>query len=145
MDNKKLAECIYYAIEKHGEQKDYSGIPYIVHLISVMNKLDTIEEKIAAILHDIIEDTNVTADDLRRDLKLQNSTVDAIIHLTHFKNEPNEEYIERVKHNSLATKIKMEDLKHNMNLTRMLDLDEKLVHRLNEKHVRAYRQLTGGE
>jgi len=141
-----LSNCIKYALEKHKDQTDYSNIPYVVHLISVMNGVNSEEEKIVAILHDILEDTSVTSEQLINDLGFtiqQLDIVNAIIAITHIENEPNSDYIDRVKANKLATKVKIADLKHNMDLTRMKDLDEELVTRLNKKHVAAYRRLVG--
>jgi len=143
LNNNKLAECIYYAIEKHGKQKDYSGIPYIVHLISVTNMMENKKEKIVAVLHDIIEDTNINELQLISDLDLPAEIIDAITAITHRKNESNSEYIDRVRKNSLASKVKLADLKSNMDLTRMKDFDQELIDRLNKKHVAAYRQLIG--
>jgi len=145
INNKKLAKCINYAIEAHKEQKDYSGIPYIVHLVSVMNGVDTVDEKIVAILHDIIEDTEISDLKLATELNLPIYISKAIYAITHIKNESNEEYIKRVKNNKLATKVKIADLQHNMDLTRMINLDQDLVDRLNKKHVSAYKQLMSEE
>jgi len=76
-----------------------------------MNSVVYEDEKIVAILHDIVEDTPIGVPDLEKDLELPKRIIDAIVAMTHFVNEPNSDYIQRVKENDLATRVKLADLK----------------------------------
>ena len=99
------------------DKKDKAGIPYINHLVSVSNMLDTRTTKIAGLLHDVLEDTNVTEDELRN--MFPNEIVDGVIALTHRKDESYFEYISRVSTSKLAKKVKIADLLHNLDITRI--------------------------
>lgn len=112
-----LERSIIFATEKHKGQVDKGGQPYILHPLRVMGNCSSIETKIVGILHDILEDTETTKEDLLE--FLPNYIVNSIINLTRLKNESYENYLERVSKDYYATQVKLMDLKDNMNLDRL--------------------------
>lgn len=111
----RLAE--QYATEKHMGQVDRAGVPYVEHPRAVAGMLDGETERIVAWLHDTVEDTDATIDEIRR--LFGDEVAVAVDHLTHRKGEPYMNYIRRVKENELARKVKLADLEHNMDLSRL--------------------------
>ncbi|KMT21853.1 HD domain-containing protein [Clostridium cylindrosporum] len=112
-----LYEAINIASTKHRGQKDKGGSPYILHPLAVMNSVRTIDEKIVAILHDIIEDTDVTKEDLYA--IFDKDIVEAVDTISKKKGQRYEEYIELIKNNKLARKVKIADYKHNLDISRL--------------------------
>jgi hypothetical protein len=105
-----LEDAILLAAESHRGQKDKVGHPYILHVLRVMFMLESDEERIVGVLHDIVEETPVTLDRLKA-LGYSDRIVEAIGYLTWKKDEENyEEYIRRLKPNGLAAAIKRADL-----------------------------------
>lgn len=121
-----LEDAIIYATNAHKGQKDLSGKPYILHCLAVMMKMDTDTERIIAVLHDIVEDTNVKFIDLIRDLGLTEEIVSAVECLTKqaWQKDYFEDYIKLIKKNPIARKIKLADLIHNMDFHRTLGREE---------------------
>ncbi|MDU4651933.1 HD domain-containing protein [Sneathia sanguinegens] len=122
MNNYELALKI--ATEAHKGQVDKAGVPYINHPLTVASLVDTEEEKIVALLHDTIEDTNITEQDLI-DYGFPNEIVEAVKLLTHNKNVPYMDYVAKIKDNELARKVKIADLTHNSDLSRLKEITEK--------------------
>lgn len=110
--------------EYHKGQKDKAGAPYFLHPISVALKVTTESEKITALLHDIIEDTELTLSDLRL-LGFSDEIIEAVGAITKDPNEDYFEYIYRVKNNPIATAVKIADLKHNSDLSRLSEVTDK--------------------
>ena len=102
----------------HKGQVDKAGEPYIRHPLHVMSKMHTEEEAVVAILHDVIEDTDCTMEDLRK-AGFSENVLEALRLLTHNKAERYMNYILKIKDNPLAKAVKIEDLKHNMDLKRI--------------------------
>ena len=110
-----LQEALSLAYEAHdGQVRKYSGYPYIIHPISVASKFEREDYKILALLHDIIEDTDVTMDELINIHELPMHLVEPLTLLTHKDNLSYLEYILKIKSHVVATLIKIEDLKHNL-------------------------------
>ena len=132
MINTKLTrKAMIIAYNAHKNQVDKSGVPYIYHPIHVAEQMDTEEECVVALLHDVVEDSNITLDDLS---KYFDSTVIEALRVLTKKNDDNyEEYIKRVKTNEIATIVKLKDLEHNMDLTRLDEVTEDDLKR-NEKY-----------
>lgn len=107
------------ATEAHKGQKDKAGIDYINHPKTVASFVDTDEEKATALLHDVLEDTDVTAEKLLQE-GIPLSVVDAVETLTKIKGISYFDYLEKVKKNPIARIVKLADLKHNSDLTRLL-------------------------
>ncbi|MFZ1320016.1 MAG: phosphohydrolase [Ignavibacteria bacterium] len=135
-----LARAIEIAFEAHKEQKDKSGEPYILHLTKVMNKGINLKEKIAGILHDLVEDTKWTFKDLERE-GLDSEIIYALRCLTKKNDETYDEFIDRVKTNQLATRVKLNDLEDNLDVKRISLLTSKDTERIN-KYLKSYRLLS---
>ena len=102
-----------YATEQHKGQKRRGGAPYVTHLQAVADSVEKDEEKQVAWLHDTIEDTDTTRDDLR-DLGFSENVIEAVWTLTKWSDEDYTAYLCRVKQNPLALKVKLADIKHNL-------------------------------
>ena len=112
--------------EYHKGQTDKAGAPYFLHPISVALRVTTESEKITALLHDIIEDTELTLSDLRNfDFAFSDEVIEAVKAITKDPNEDYFEYIYRVKKNPIATAVKIADLKHNLDLSRLSEVTDK--------------------
>ena len=134
-----LEKAIQIAIEAHQGQTDKAGAPYLLHLIRVMNTGQTEDERICGILHDLVEDTPWTFAALRRE-GFSEEVIRALVCVTKQPNEPYTHFIERIKKNSLATKVKLNDLRDNMDITRLTFITEEDTQRLN-KYLTAYHSL----
>ena len=117
--------------DAHKDQVDKSGQPYVFHPFHLAEQMDTEEAVCVALLHDVIEDTDFTIDDLR--IAGMNDTVlDALLLMTH---DPAVEYMDYVKalsHNALARKVKLADLKHNMDESRLDSVTESDLQRIKK-------------
>jgi GTP diphosphokinase / guanosine-3',5'-bis(diphosphate) 3'-diphosphatase len=123
----------------HEGQVDKAGQPYVEHPLRMMQSLDGEDEKIVALLHDVVEDTPITLDMLRS-AGYGEHIVEAVDCLTKREGETYETFISRAAANSLARQVKIADLKDNMNPSRISNLTEKDRQRM-EKYRRALQQL----
>ena len=137
--NEQFQIALELAVEKHKNQTDKAGNPYILHPLHVMENVNSKEGKIVAILHDIIEDTDVTEDYLLK-IGLSKRIVDAVVALTRSEDIDYQEYIKNLSSNPLAKEVKLADLEHNMDLKRLPTLEEKALER-NRKYQIAYHYL----
>ncbi len=136
-----LKRAIEIAFEAHKDQKDKNGEPYIGHVLRVMNMGRTENEKICGVLHDLVEDTEWTFEDLRRE-GFSKTVIDALTCVTKIsEDEDYEEFTNRIAKNRLAVIVKINDLSDNMDVRRFDVIREKDIQRLN-KYLRAYRRLT---
>ena len=135
-----LDRAIELAKQHHEGQTDKAGKPYIEHPLRVMNQVESEEEKIVAVLHDIVEDTNISLDDLRNE-GFSEEVVSAVECLTKQDGENYDSYIERISFNPLAVKIKLADLEDNSDLTRLPEVTDKDLERI-EKYDKALEKLT---
>lgn len=114
-----LEKAIALALRAHSGQVDRYGHPYILHSLHLMLQMDTEHERMAAVLHDVVEDTGVTLSDLE-EAGFPPEVLEAVRLLTHDKeNSSYEEYVQTLKANRTARKVKLADLKHNMDIRRM--------------------------
>lgn len=113
-----LQRAIDLATQMHEGQLDKAGAPYISHPISVMNQVETMEEKIVAVLHDAIEDTPLTLADLERE-GFPARVLAAIDAISKREGESAESYLARVMANRLALRVKIADITDNMRLDRI--------------------------
>lgn len=136
----QLSSAIDLAMEIHKEQYDRSNQPYIGHVIRVMNAGQTLQEKIVGALHDVVEDSDLTIDDLL--LKgFDNNIVEAVDAITFYDDvETYDEYIERVIKNPIAVKVKLNDLSDNMDLRRLNEIDDESIVRVR-KYFKAYKRI----
>ena len=132
-----LAESI--ARSAHAGQKDKGGHDYINHPAFVAGHVDTDEEKIVGWLHDVLEDTEVSSEYLRE--IFGDKILDALDAVTHRKKETWEDYISRVEKNPIAVKVKLADLTHNMDLSRLEKITDKDLKRL-DKYKKTYDRLS---
>ena len=121
------------AKKAHAGQVDKAGIDYIQHPLYVASQVKTEQEKAVALLHDVIEDSDVTVDDLLVS-GLSNEVVTAVQILTKKKGQSYQEYLEKVKSNNLARVVKLADLKHNSDLSRL-----KSVTNTDSERVKKYK------
>jgi (p)ppGpp synthase/HD superfamily hydrolase len=136
-----LEQALALALEIHAGQTDKGGRPYILHPLTLMMQMDTDDERITAVLHDTIEDSDMTINQLQQKLNLPNHIAEAIDLLSHDKNEMDyDSYIERLRSNPLARKVKLADLRHNMDPLRLDQIRDKEAARLAKYH-RAWQQL----
>jgi len=136
----ELEKAILIASETHAGQRDKAGEAYILHPLRLMLKFTNNEERIVAVLHDVVEDGNITLKDLKKS-GFSDSILNAIECLTKRDNEPYSEFIQRVISNKLATKVKIEDIKDNMDLTRLSSIYEKDLERIS-KYLTEYRSFS---
>ncbi len=104
------------AYRAHHGQMDKSGAPYIFHPIHLAEQMEDEVSCCAALLHDVVEDTDVTLEDLRRDFPEE--IVEAVRLLTHLEGVPTEEYLIAIKANPVALKVKLADNAHNADQSR---------------------------
>lgn len=136
----ELERAIAIALRAHSGQKDRQGQPYILHPLHVMMQMDSEPERIAAILHDVVEDSEITLDDLR-DEGFSAEVLTAVALLTHDKSATAyDDYVRKLKPNAIARKIKLADLQHNMDVRRMVTINPEDQERLKKYH-RAWRIL----
>lgn len=121
--------------EKHKDQVDKTGIPYPFHPFHVAESMTDEATCCVALLHDIIEDADVTPEDLY-EAGFTKEIVEAILTMTHDKSVPYMEYVARIKTNPIAKAVKIADLKHNLDLSRLDAVTDKDVKRM-EKYRRA--------
>lgn len=132
-----LDKAIYIAAKAFVGKYDKGGQPYILHCLHVMNEVKGDETlMVAAVLHDVIEDTNISPNDLRSE-GIPENAIRLIEILTHREEESYDEYIQRISLDSGASKIKRADLRHNSDIMRMKGLGKKDMDRLLKYH-RAY-------
>jgi len=128
-----LKKAIEIAIGAHRGQKDRAGAPYILHPLRVMLRLESDTEMIVAILHDVIEDSSWTADQLREE-GFSEEIVEAVENLTKRDGEPYGDFIERAKQSPLSHRVKIADLKDNMDMSRLSRLTEDDMTRFERYH-----------
>lgn len=131
------------AYDAHAGQADKTGIPYIYHPIHLAESMSDENSVITALLHDVAEDTNITIDDLARE-GFHEDILTALTLLTHNPAEEYMDYISRLSTCPLARRVKLADLRHNSDVTRLDSIDEKTARRL-KKYSRAIRLLEAVE
>ena len=132
-------KAIALMFEKHKNQVDKSGMPYVFHPFHVAEQMTDENTTIVALLHDIIEDTDVTFEDLRKN-GFSDEVIEALTFLTHDPNINYYDYVERVGENDIARAVKIKDLEHNMDLSRIDNPTEKEYNRL-EKYKKCHEYL----
>lgn len=133
---KKALEICFNA---HKEQKDKSGLPYVFHPYHLAENMDDELSTVCALLHDVIEDTDISFGDLRK-TGFPEDVIDVLLYLTHENGVPYEKYIENIAKNKTAVKIKIADLRHNSDLSRLEEITQKDIERI-EKYQRAIEYL----
>ena len=129
--------------DAHKDQVDKSGMPYVFHPFHVAEQMQTEETVVVALLHDVVEDTDYTIDDLRT-MGFPEAITDALALMTHAKGEPYMEYVARLRDNPIARSVKLADLQHNSDLSRLDAVDDAARQRA-EKYKKAIALLGFGE
>jgi len=139
-----IDKALQIAAMAHEGQKDKAGAPYILHPLRVMLAVDGETAKIVAVLHDVIEDTPVTIDDLRK-AGFGEEVVSAVLCVTHQKDETYAGYVVRCKKNEIARQVKIADLADNCRPDRIILRPQKIdadLARLR-KYAISHQYLTG--
>lgn len=135
-----IEDAIELAVRCHRGQKDKYHLPYVMHVFGVAARCRTIEEKIVAFLHDVVEDGHSTFDELRK-IGFSERVIGAVDCLTRRKGESYEDFVDRLAPNPLARTVKLADLEDNMDVRRsdraMKDKDAERM----EKYRRAWQKL----
>lgn len=136
-----LAIAIQFAATKHVEQTDKGGKPYILHPLRMMMRLRTNDEELMAIavLHDVIEDCDVSFNDLLQ-IGMSERIIRGVRALTKQNGETYEQFIDRVAKNRDAMLVKREDLRDNADITRLKGITDKDVSRM-DKYMSAFKKL----
>ncbi|KAB0503449.1 MULTISPECIES: HD domain-containing protein [Pseudomonas] len=130
-----LERAIAIAAAAHEGQVDKGGAPYILHPLKVMLRVNTLEERIVAVLHDVVEDCGISFDDLRNE-GFSETVLMAIASVTKVPDESYEEFVERAAQNPIGRVVKLADLEENSDLSRIAQPSWEDLERV-EKYRRA--------
>ena len=138
-----IEKALQIAAQAHEGQKDKDGQPYILHPLRVMHAVEGVEAQIVAVLHDVVEDTSVTLEDLCA-AGFSETILAGVRCVTHGKNESYADYVVRCKTNPLGRQVKLADLEDNSRLARLLLRPNRLERDLARmrKYALAYKFLT---
>lgn len=131
----KTKMALKLCFEAHKNQTDKSGMPYVFHPFHLAEQMKDEETTIAALLHDVVEDTDYTIADLEK-MGFPANVLEVLELLTHNDDTPYMEYVAKIKDNPIAKAVKLADLEHNSDLSRLDFVDEKALKR-REKYRQA--------
>ncbi len=137
-DTKKALKICF---EAHKNQLDKSGMPYVFHPFHLAEQMKDEKTTIVALLHDVAEDTDYTLKDLS-DMGFSKDVTDALSLLTHDEMVPYMDYVRLIKNNPIAKAVKLADLRHNSDLSRLDEITDKALER-KEKYAKAIALLEG--
>lgn len=129
-----LDKAIEIAHIAHKGQLDKAGKSYIGHPLRVMNNVETVEEKIVGILHDAVEDSDLTLDDLKV-AGFSDVIIEAIDAITKREGEKRKDYLNRVMNNKIALRVKIADMTDNMDISRISNPTER-----DRERIRIYKK-----
>lgn len=129
------------AFEAHKEQVDKSGLPYIFHPFHLAEQMEDEITVCVALLHDVVEDTYLTLEDLAKE-GFTEDIIDSLRLLTHDDDTPYMDYVKKIKENPIAKMVKLADLRHNSDRSRVDVVDERMLERW-EKYKKAIALLEG--
>ena len=132
-------KALKLSFEAHKDQVDKSGLPYVFHPFHLAEQMPDELTTIVALLHDVVEDTDYAINGLR-EMGFPADAVDAIALMTHGKRVPYMDYVAKIKENPIARIVKLADLRHNSDLTRLSEVSEKDRERV-KKYAAAIRLL----
>ena len=135
-----MKKALKLCFEAHKNQTDKSGLPHVFHPFHVAEQMTDEKTTIVALLHDVIEDTSYTLQDLRN-LGFDEDVLGALKLMTHDKNVPYMDYVAKKKGNAIAKTVKLADLSHNSDLTRLDEINEAALNRV-EKYKAAIKLLS---
>ena len=137
-----LEDTIALAVEAHRGQVDKGGQPYILHPLRLMLHLGSEVDRIVGVLHDVVEDTHITQEDLKS-RGYPTEVLEALDCLTKRSSEEYEDFIQRIKPNPIARRVKLLDLEDNMDVRRLPTMNEEDFQRL-KKYRKAWAELNAG-
>ena len=128
-------KALKLCFDAHKNQVDKTGMPYVFHPFHLAEQMSDEISTVCALLHDVVEDTEYTFNDIRN-VGFPQEVIDVLMLLTHEDNVPYMEYVEKINENTIAKQVKLADLRHNSDLTRLNIIDEKALARV-EKYQKA--------
>jgi len=134
-----IEKSLEIALKAYSGQRDKAGKTYILHPLRIMSKMETEYEMSVALLHDVIEDSNYSADDLLKE-GIPPEVVEAVQLLSKVSGETYDQFIDRIVDNSLASKVKLADIEDNINVLRLESVGEKDLERVAKYH-RAWKKI----
>lgn len=132
-------KALAFCFEAHKDQVDKSGLPYVFHPFHLAEQMETEETTIVALLHDVVEDTDYTFEDLAKE-GFSSSVIEALKLLTHDEKVKYENYVAVIKKNPIAKAVKLADLRHNSDLSRLDEVTEEALER-RQKYLNAIKFL----
>jgi len=141
-NNELIFKSLEIVTKVFSDKNDKGGFPYVIHLLKVYSGVSEYNEKVCALLHDIIEDTDVTYEDLK-EVGYSDEIIDILKILTKIKGEDYQEYIKRIidSNNYHAMNIKLVDLRHNMDSGRIKNPTPNDVLRITKRYEPAYEKI----
>lgn len=137
MTKKAMKLCF----EAHKDQVDKSGLPYVFHPFHLAEEMQDEQSTVAALLHDVAEDTDLSLEQIA-EYGFGEEVMVALALLTHGDGVPYMEYVAAIKQNPIARAVKLADLKHNSDLSRLDEISPKALER-REKYLQAIALLEG--
>jgi len=128
-----LERAIEIAVEAHKGQKDKAGMPYVLHPLRLMFKMESNNEKIAALLHDVVEDSDWTLDDLKKE-GFNSDVIEAVSLLTRDEKDSYDEFIQKAVSNPISKNVKIADINDNLDLNRIDKISDKDYIRIKKYH-----------
>jgi len=128
-----LERAIAIAAEAHAGQKNKDGDPYILHPVRVMMRQDGLDARMAGILHDVVEDSPWTIEQLRAE-GFSEEVLAAVDSMTHRDDEDYFDYVKRAGANPISRRVKLADLEDNMNIMRLAEVRDKDLERMRKYH-----------
>ena len=128
-----LERAIEIAVEAHKGQKDKAGIPYVLHPLRLMFKMESNNEKIAALLHDVVEDSDWTLDDLKKE-GFNSDVIEAVSLLTRDEKDSYDEFVQKTVSNPISKNVKIADINDNLDLNRLNVIMDKDIARIKKYH-----------
>lgn len=132
-------KALKLCFKAHKNQLDKSGLPYVFHPFHLAEQMEDEDSTIVALLHDVVEDTPYTLGDLEK-FGFSPQVIEAIRLMTHEEWEPYMHYVARIRENPIARRVKLADLRHNSELSRLDVVDERALARA-EKYRNAIKLL----
>ncbi len=128
---KMTKKALRLSFNAHKDQVDKSGMPYVYHPFHLAEQMDSEETVTVALLHDVVEDTDYTMEDMIA-MGFPKSVTDALALMTHDNAVPYMDYIAKIKANPIATAVKLADLRHNSDTSRLETIDETVLRRVQK-------------
>ena len=126
-------KALKLCFDAHKNQVDKTGLPYVFHPFHLAEQMDDEISTVCALLHDVIEDTPYTLLDLKN-MGFNDTVIEVLTLLTHNESVPYFDYVNKIKNNEIAKKVKIADLKHNSDVSRLNEVDEWTIKR-NQKYA----------